>query len=110
MLLFTVSSAIGIIGGILYILVRGYIGPSSFSLTVSLTPLLGSVIGTVSASIAGAVLGTYVLVVLLEGLRIVAIYKIIAYAVIIVIAVLVKPRGLFHYMVQFYHFFRRVYE
>jgi len=109
-LIFAVSSAIGVIAGILYTLVRGYIGPSSLSLTVSLTPLLGSVIGTVSTNIAGAVIGTYLLVVLLEGLRIAAIYKIIVYAVIIVIVVLTRPRGLFHYMEQFYHFFRRVYE
>ncbi|MDY6974262.1 MAG: branched-chain amino acid ABC transporter permease [Thermodesulfobacteriota bacterium] len=109
-LLFTVSSIIGNIAGVLYVITKGYIGPSSFATTVSLTPLLGSVIGTINTSLAGPVIGTYLLVVTIESLRVSAHFKIIIYAVILMAAALARPRGLFHHMAQAYQYFRRVRE
>lgn len=109
-LLFTISSIIGNIAGVLYVITKGYIGPSSFALTVSLTPLLGSVIGAINTSLVGPVIGTYLLVVILESLRVSAYFKIIIYAIILIAVVLFRPKGIFHYMAQAYQYFRRVRE
>ena len=109
-LLFTVSSIIGNMAGTLYVITKGYVGPSSFTLTVSLLPLLGSVLGTINSSLIGPIIGTYILTIVLESLRVTAFFKIIIYAIILMIVVLARPKGIFHYLEQTYHKFRRVYE
>jgi branched-chain amino acid transport system permease protein len=104
------SSILGNVAGILYVITKGYIGPSSFTLTVSLTPLLGSVIGSINISLVGPVIGSYILVSIVEGLRVTAFLKIIIYALILMAVVLSRPKGIFHYIDQRYHYFRSVYE
>jgi ABC-type branched-subunit amino acid transport system permease subunit len=73
-------------------------------------PLLGSVLGTISASLVGPVIGTYVVSIGLESLRIASSLKIVIFAITLTIVVLARPKGIFHYLEQYYHYFRRVYE
>jgi len=109
-LLFAVASVIGNLAGVLWVITKGYIGPSSYTLTVSLTPVLSAVLGSINTGLAGPIIGSYILIVVLETLRIAAFYKIIIYALILIAVVLARPRGIFHYLEQTYHYFRRAYE
>ena len=109
-LLFTVSTFIALLGGALNVEQLGYVGPSFLNLDLSLLPLLGSIIEGVSKSMVGPVLGTYLLVILLEGLRITSNWKVILYATILIGVMLMRPKGLFYYLTQTYRYSKRVYD
>lgn len=109
-LLFTVSTSIALLGGALNTVQIGYVGPSSLAMDISLLPLIGSTIGGISRGIAGSVFGTYLIVILLESLRITSNLKIVIYTIILIGVMLMRPKGLFHYMTQTYHYFKRSYH
>ncbi|HWL87324.1 MAG TPA: ATP-binding cassette domain-containing protein, partial [Polyangiaceae bacterium] len=93
LLAYVVAAGIGSIAGPLSAAQLGTVDPSNFTFLTSLFILVIVVIGGMG-SLAGAVLGALIVVGLPEVLRSAQEYRNLAFALLLVVTVLVRPRGL----------------
>ena len=92
-LAFTVGSFLGGLGGGLYAHYMSYIAPQDFAFMKSIEILNMVVLGGMG-SIPGTILGTIILTVAPEMLRIVADYRLLFYGALLVILMIFRPNGL----------------
>lgn len=79
-----------------------FVGPTAFSLEISIAALLMSAIGG-PATIVGPVIGAYLITVSLESLRIITEVRILLYSLILLFVMLFKPEGIYRYLERVYH-------
>lgn len=90
---FAINGFLGSIAGVLFAANTSFIDPNSFSILVSVTALCIVVLGGLG-SISGVVLGSLVLIMLPEYLRIFAQYRMLLLGAILVFMMLFRPSGL----------------
>lgn len=90
---FVISAAIAGIAGCLYAHYVRYINPESFTLDISIRILIMMVVGGVG-SILGSLVGAFVVYVLPESLRFLNDYYYLVFGFVIMLLMLVLPRGL----------------
>jgi branched-chain amino acid transport system permease protein len=90
---FVVSAAIAGIAGCLYAHYVRYINPESFTLDISIRILIMMVVGGVG-SILGSLVGAFVVYVLPESLRFLNDYYYLVFGFVVMLLMLVLPRGL----------------
>jgi branched-chain amino acid transport system permease protein len=90
---FVISAAIAGIAGCLYAHYVRYINPESFTLDISIRILIMMVVGGIG-SILGSVVGALVVYVLPEALRFLNAYYYLVFGFVIMLLMLVLPRGL----------------
>ncbi len=101
-----VASCIGCFAGAYLCVLYGSVGMSFFALDFSILPIAAVVVGG-SGSFAGALLGAAVLVPLTELIRGFGSLRMVAYSVILVLFVALKPVGLMPYLTRKYEQFER---
>lgn len=92
-LVFTVGAFLAGLGGGLYAHYMGYIAPQDFGFMKSIEILNMVVLGGMG-SIPGAILGSVILTLAPEMLRIVADYRLLFYGALLVILMIFRPNGL----------------
>jgi len=90
---FVISAAIAGVAGCLYAHYVRYINPESFTIDISIRILIMMVVGGVG-SILGSIVGAFVVYVLPETLRFLDAYYYLVFGVVIMLLMLVLPRGL----------------
>ncbi len=90
---FAINGFLGGIAGVLFAANTSFIDPTSFSILVSVTALCIVVLGGLG-SISGVVLGSLVLILLPEYLRVFAQYRMLLLGAILVFMMLFRPSGL----------------
>lgn len=90
---FIFAGAIAGIGGGLFAHQATYIEASNFSLMVGVHAVAYTLLGGL-ASVLGPVAGTALDIVFLEGLRVVGAYRMVAFGSLIVVMLILRPRGL----------------
>jgi branched-chain amino acid transport system permease protein len=90
---FVISAAIAGIAGCLYAHYVRYINPESFTLDISIRILIMMVVGGVG-SILGSLVGAFIVYVLPESLRFLNDYYYLVFGFVIMLLMLVLPRGL----------------
>lgn len=93
LVVFSVSGAIAGAAGGLLAHYTTYVDPASFGLMLGVHATAYTLIGGLG-SVLGPLLGTLVDVVLLEGLRVGGSYRMIAFGALIVVIMILRPRGL----------------
>ena len=93
LLAFALGAGLGGVAGALFSALQGFVSPEAFSLQESVLIVAMVVLGG-QGSISGAILAAILLTILPEALREVADYRMIAYALILIIVMLVRPQGL----------------
>lgn len=93
MFAFTLSAFIAGIGGALYAPFYGYLNPTDFSFLKSVDFLIIVVFGGMG-SITGTVISGYVLTILQESLRFLKDFRLVIYALILILIMLFRPQGL----------------
>lgn len=92
-LAFTIGSFLGGLGGGLYAHYMSYIAPQDFGFMKSIEILNMVVLGGMG-SIPGTILGTIILTIAPEMLRIVADYRLLFYGALLVVLMIFRPNGL----------------
>lgn len=90
---FVIAGAVAGLGGGLFALQATYIEASNFSLMVGVHAVAYTLLGGL-ASVLGPVAGTTLDIVFLEGLRVVGAYRMVAFGSLIVLMLILRPRGL----------------
>ncbi len=90
---FTVAAALGGLGGGLYAHYIFYISPQDFNFTKSIELLNMVVLGGMG-SLPGTVLGTFILTIAPEALRVVAEYRLLFYGGLMVVLMIFRPNGI----------------
>jgi branched-chain amino acid transport system permease protein len=90
---FVISSALAGAGGVLFAHFDGYLNPKSFEFIKSFEILIMIILGGLG-SIVGSVLGAILLTVLPEALRSFAQYRMVIYALLLIILMITRPQGL----------------
>ncbi|MCL2600069.1 MAG: branched-chain amino acid ABC transporter permease [Treponema sp.] len=93
MLGFVISAFIAGVGGALFAMVQGFVVPDVAQFLRSIDFLIFVVLGGMG-SMTGAILSAYVLTSLQEFLRFLGDFRIIIYAVILILVMLFRPKGL----------------
>lgn len=93
LLAFTIAGAVAGLGGGLFAHQATYIEASNFSLMVGVHAVAYTLLGGL-ASVLGPVAGTTLDIVFLEGLRVVGAYRMVAFGSLIVLMLILWPRGL----------------
>ena len=97
---FVISAAIAGIAGCLYAHYVRYINPESFTLDISIRILIMMVVGGVG-SIAGSLIGALVVYVLPESLRFLQDYYYLVFGFVVMVLMLVLPKGLISLVPRF---------
>ncbi len=90
---FALAGALAGLGGGLFAHQATYIEASNFSLMVGVHAVAYTLLGGL-ASVVGPVAGTALDIVFLEGLRVVGAYRMVAFGSLIVLMLILRPRGL----------------
>lgn len=90
---FAVAGAVAGLGGGLFAVQATYIEASNFSLMVGVHAVAYTLLGGL-ASVLGPVAGTALDIIFLEGLRVVGAYRMVAFGSLIVVMLILRPRGL----------------
>lgn len=90
---FVISAVMAGVAGGFYAQYIGYINPSAFSFQVSVSILSMNILGGLG-SIAGSIFGAVVLTILPEILRPLLSYREVLYGMLLVIMVIVRPKGM----------------
>lgn len=101
-----IAALLGTFAGAYLTHVYMFVGLSSFALDFSIIPIATNVVGGMG-TLAGSVLGAFLLVPLSEVLRAFGPLRIVFYALMVVIFIILKPEGLFNYFRRKYHEFER---
>jgi len=96
-----IGSALGCFAGAYFTHLYMFVGLSAFSLDLSILPITCAVVGGIG-TLAGPVLGAFILVPLAEILRDLGTLRIVAYSVLLVVLVLLKPEGIMSYLKRKY--------
>ncbi len=91
--MFAVSGAVSGIAGVLFASNVSFINPNSFSLLVSITTLAIVVLGGLG-SVSGVVIGSVMLIMLPEYLRVFSQYRMLVFGAVLVIMMIFRPNGL----------------
>jgi branched-chain amino acid transport system permease protein len=83
-----------------------FVGMPSFAMDYSILPLAAAVVGGMG-TFAGSFIGAFILVPLSEALRGFSGLRIVAYALSLVVFIVVLPEGIFHYIQRKYQQFER---
>jgi branched-chain amino acid transport system permease protein len=89
----TISSALGALGGSLYAHYITFLSPDSFGFMFSVELIVMVVVGG-TRSIWGSVVGAVLLTVLPEYLRVMKDYDVLVYGAIVIVAVMWAPSGI----------------
>lgn len=90
---FTIAGAIAGLGGGLFAHQATYIEASNFGLMLGVHAVAYTLLGGL-ANVLGPVAGTALDIIFLEGLRIVGAYRMVAFGSLIVLVLILRPRGL----------------
>ncbi len=101
-----IASCIGCFAGAYLCVLYGSVGMSFFALDFSMLPIAAVVIGG-SGVFTGALLGAFLLVPLTELIRGFGSLRMVAYSVILVLFVVMRPVGLMPYLTRKYQQFER---
>lgn len=96
-----IGAALGAFAGAYFTHLYMFVGLSAFSLDLSILPIACAVVGGIG-TLAGPVLGAFILVPLAEVLRDLGTLRIVAYSLLLVVLVLLKPEGLLNYLKRKY--------
>lgn len=97
-----ISSTMGCLGGAYLAHIYMWAGLSSFALDFSILPIAATVIGG-AGTLVGPVLGAFILVPLSEWLRDFGTLRIVIYAVILLLFIIIRSEGLMVYSQRKYH-------
>jgi len=86
-----------------------FVGIPSFALDYSLMPIAATVLGG-TGTLAGPIFGSFILGILSEILRGIGAWRIVAYSIIIVVFVVLRPQGLYSLVRRKYHQIERKVE
>jgi branched-chain amino acid transport system permease protein len=100
------AACVGCFAGACLHATYGWVGVSFFALDFSILPIAAAVLGGMG-SFSGPVLGALVLVQLTELLRALGPLRMVAYGIILIIFIVVRPGGLMPYFSRKYHQFER---
>jgi branched-chain amino acid transport system permease protein len=89
---FAISAGLCGGAGAFYADLIGYIGPESFTLDISITVIAMCIFGGMT-DLRGAILGSVILTVLNEPLRNYPLYQPVMYAIVMLVVIIVLPRG-----------------
>lgn len=92
---FVISAAMGGLAGVLYAHYSRFISPISFSTEYSMNAILAIIMGG-SGTILGPVIGSFLLIFLPEYLRMAEEFRLIIYAIMLVLITIFMPRGITH--------------
>jgi len=101
-----IGSAMGCLGGAYLAHIYMWAGLSSFALDFSILPIAATVIGG-AGTLVGPVLGAFILVPLSEWLRDFGTLRIVIYAVILLLFIVIRSEGLMVYSQRKYHQFEK---
>jgi branched-chain amino acid transport system permease protein len=101
-----IASAMGCLGGAYLAHIFGWAGLSSFGLDFSILPIAATVIGG-AGTLVGPVLGAFILVPLSEWLRDFGTLRIVIYAVILLLFIIIRSEGIMVYGQRKYHQFEK---
>jgi branched-chain amino acid transport system permease protein len=90
---FVLGAAFAGLGGVLYAYHIRHVGPETFSLFTSFSIVIMGIVGGMG-TIFGPAVGAYFLVLLGESLREVETYRILIYSAVLILCVMLFPRGL----------------
>src|ERR1700704_4691235 len=90
---FVISSAMAGAGGVLLAHFDGYLNPKSFEFIKSFEILIMIILGGLG-SIVGSILGAILLTILPEALRGFAQYRMVIYALLLIVLMITRPQGL----------------
>lgn len=90
------------IGGAFYAHMIGFISPPNFTLTISLLIISIVLLGG-SDNILGVLLGSFILVLVPEKLRVITEYRVMIYGLLIVLILIFRPKGLIPFKERIYH-------
>jgi branched-chain amino acid transport system permease protein len=91
---FAIGASFAGVGGIIFAAKMGSIFPDDFSVMVSINVICLIIIGGIG-SIPGVILGAIVLIGIPEVLRAVAIYRMLAFGLLLVLMMIFRPMGIF---------------
>ncbi|MBU0516138.1 MAG: branched-chain amino acid ABC transporter permease [Proteobacteria bacterium] len=100
------AAAIGAFCGAVMAHYQGSAGMSMFALDYSILPIAAAVVGGMG-TFAGAMLGAFLLLPAYEILRGIGTLRVVVYAVMLTVFVVVLPEGVFHYLARKYNQFER---
>lgn len=101
-----IAALLGTFAGAYLTHVYMFVGLSSFALDFTVIPIAANVVGGMG-TLGGSVLGAFLLVPLSEVLRAFGPLRIVFYALLVVVFIILKPEGLFNYFQRKYHEFER---
>ncbi len=93
MLSFTISAMLGGFAGALYVHYTHFVNPTPFTVDYSLNAILAVILGG-SGTIIGPIIGAFIMIFLPEYLRIAEEYRLIIYAVMLILIVFYMPKGI----------------
>ena len=93
LLAYVMGAMVGALGGLFFSAQFGTIDPTSFTFTTSVTILLVVIVGGMG-SIPGVLLGAVIVIGLPEALRPISSYRLLIFALALVVLMLVRPQGL----------------
>ncbi|HWO41010.1 MAG TPA: branched-chain amino acid ABC transporter permease [Candidatus Eisenbacteria bacterium] len=96
-----IGSALGSFAGAYFTHLYMFVGLSAFSLDLSILPIACAVVGGIG-TLAGPVVGAFILVPLTEMLRDAGTLRIVAYSLLLVALVLLRPEGVLSYLKRKY--------
>jgi branched-chain amino acid transport system permease protein len=95
LLAFVISAGMGGLAGVLYAHYLHFINPVPFSAEYSMNAILATVMGG-SGTVSGPVIGSFILTFLPEYLRLAESFRLIIYAVLLVLITIFMPKGIVH--------------
>ncbi len=101
-----IAALLGSFAGAYLTHVYMFVGLSAFALDFTVVPIAATVVGGMG-TLGGSVLGAFILVPLSEVLRAFGPLRIVFYALLIVVFIILKPEGLFNYLQRKYREFER---
>lgn len=90
---FTLSAMLGGLAGALYVHYTHFVNPTPFTVDYSLNAILAVILGG-SGTITGPIIGAFVMIFLPEYLRIADEYRLIIYAVMLILIMFYMPKGI----------------
>lgn len=90
---FTISAMLGGLAGALYVHYTHFVNPTPFTVDYSLNAILAVILGG-SGTITGPIIGAFVMIFLPEYLRIADEYRLIIYALLLILIMFYMPKGI----------------
>ena len=94
MLAFAVDAFLAAFAGVVYAFYVGYIAPDNFTFLVSVMLMTMVIVGGMD-NVIGVIIGTFLLTLLPEKLRVFSDYRLLFYGLVVIAFLSIRPQGLF---------------